>query len=85
MDSNRDIYTSDIPGTLGGYRRGKLYGKLDCPSALRAIAQGGYIKYRVFFLMKKQQLQLDIVHAQFVYQKNMRSGKTLKKRNDKNV
>ncbi|HFK1529854.1 TPA: metal-binding protein [Bacillus cereus] len=49
MDSNRRLYRSDKPGTLGGYRRGKLYGKLDCPSALRAIAQGGYIKHRVFF------------------------------------
>ena len=40
---------SDIPGTLGGYRRSKDYGCLDCPSALRAIAQGGYVRHRVFF------------------------------------
>jgi hypothetical protein len=38
------------PGTLGGHRRGKRYGKLDCPAALRAIARGGYVKDRVFFL-----------------------------------
>ncbi|MBP0726633.1 metal-binding protein [Bacillus sp. RG28] len=42
-------YQSDKPGTLGGYRRGKLYGRLDCPTALRAISKGGYIKHRVFF------------------------------------
>ncbi|GMG76780.1 Ada metal-binding domain-containing protein [Priestia megaterium] len=42
-------YQSDTPGILGGYRRGKLYGRLDCPSALRAIAKGGYVKHRVFF------------------------------------
>ncbi|MGW2052351.1 metal-binding protein [Streptomyces sp. NPDC001840] len=42
-------YRSLVPGTLGGHRRGRLYGRLDCPSALRAIARGHYIKHRVFF------------------------------------
>ncbi|MDH4558069.1 hypothetical protein E8F11_23310 [Pseudomonas sp. BN417] len=38
------------PGTLGGHRRSRIYGRLDCPAALRAIARGGYVKERVFFL-----------------------------------
>jgi hypothetical protein len=42
-------YESAVPGTLGGYRKGRLYGRLDCPVALRAIAKGGYISQRVFF------------------------------------
>ena len=42
-------WASEVPGTLGGNRRGKLYGRLDCPSALRAIRQGGYAQHRVFF------------------------------------
>ncbi|KDQ18325.1 hypothetical protein BOTBODRAFT_28739 [Botryobasidium botryosum FD-172 SS1] len=42
-------YKSITPGTLGGYRRGRIYGRLDCPSALRAIAQGHYVRHRVFF------------------------------------
>jgi hypothetical protein len=42
-------YRSAVPGTLGGHRRGKLYGRLDCPSALRALAAGGYATHRVFF------------------------------------
>jgi hypothetical protein len=42
-------YQSSAPGTLGGHWRGKLYGCLDCPSALRAIARGHYVQYRVFF------------------------------------
>jgi methylphosphotriester-DNA--protein-cysteine methyltransferase len=42
-------YESPAPGLLGGHRRGKLYGRLDCPSALRAIARGGYTRHRVFF------------------------------------
>jgi hypothetical protein len=42
-------HESPTPGTLGGHRRGKLYGRLDCPAALRAIAHGGYITHRVFF------------------------------------
>ena len=40
---------SPTPGTLGGHRRLKIYGRLDCPSALRAIARGGYVRHRVFF------------------------------------
>ncbi|MEU6719939.1 Ada metal-binding domain-containing protein [Nonomuraea sp. NPDC046802] len=42
-------YASPMPGTLGGHRGARLYGRLDCPSALRAIARGGYIRHRVFF------------------------------------
>ncbi|HSF27369.1 MAG TPA: Ada metal-binding domain-containing protein [Actinomycetes bacterium] len=42
-------YESIVPGTLGGHRRGRIYGRLDCPSALRAIARGGYVTHRVFF------------------------------------
>lgn len=44
------LYRSDVPGLLGGHRRLKVYGRLDCPAALRAILRGGgYVKYRVFF------------------------------------
>lgn len=42
-------YASSEPGTLGGHRRTHIYGRLDCPGALRAIARGGYVKHRVFF------------------------------------
>ena len=42
-------YLSTMPGQLGGHRRSKLYGRLDCPAALRAIAAGGYVRHRVFF------------------------------------
>ena len=47
---NGQAYCSERPGTLGGHRRGRIYGRLDCPSALRAIAKGGYVAQRVFFL-----------------------------------
>ncbi len=43
-------YASDRPGTLAGNRRSRIYGRLDCPAALRAIARGGYVAHRVFFL-----------------------------------
>ena len=39
---------SRTPGLLGGNRRLKIYGRLDCPSARRALARG-YAKRRVFF------------------------------------
>jgi methylphosphotriester-DNA--protein-cysteine methyltransferase len=42
-------YPSRVPGALGGHRKARLYGRLDCPSALRAIARGGYVGNRVFF------------------------------------
>jgi hypothetical protein len=42
-------YLSDQPGALGGHRRLKGYGRLDCPSALRWIAKGHYVRHRVFF------------------------------------
>lgn len=42
-------YSSSLPGTFGGHRGGKLYGRLDCRAALQAIARDGYVKHRVFF------------------------------------
>ena len=42
-------HDSATPGALGGNRRGRIYGRLDCPSALRAIRAGGYVQHRVFF------------------------------------
>ena len=47
---DREPYASDQPGTVGGHRRSRIYGRLDCPAALRAIARGGYVAHRVFFL-----------------------------------
>jgi methylphosphotriester-DNA--protein-cysteine methyltransferase len=44
------LNTSYRRGTLGGHRRTRIYGRLDCPAALRAIARGGYVAQRVFFL-----------------------------------
>ncbi|WP_174185462.1 Ada metal-binding domain-containing protein [Nocardia barduliensis] len=42
-------YRSPVPGRYGGHRRGRIYGRLDCPSALRALARGAYRRHRVFF------------------------------------
>jgi methylphosphotriester-DNA--protein-cysteine methyltransferase len=47
--SDGRLHSSPTPGTLGGHRRSKIYGRLDCRAALQAIARGGYLKYRVFF------------------------------------
>lgn len=41
--------SSPVRGTWGGHRSGNIYGRLDCPAALRSIACGGYVKNRVFF------------------------------------
>jgi methylphosphotriester-DNA--protein-cysteine methyltransferase len=42
-------YQSASKGRWGGHRGTRIYGRLDCPAALRAIARGGYVRYRVFF------------------------------------
>ena len=49
LGPDRTPYLSRTPGRYGGYRPGRRYGRLDCPSALRAIARGGYVQHRVFF------------------------------------
>ena len=49
MGADGRAYLSEVPGTLGGHRRNKLYGRLDCPSALRWLAKGHIVRHRVFF------------------------------------
>ena len=49
MGPDHRPYASPTPGTLGGHKRARVYGRLDCPAALRALARGQYVKNRVFF------------------------------------
>ena len=49
LGPDRTPYPSDVPGTLGGHRRSRIYGTLDCRGARQAIARGGYVASRVFF------------------------------------
>jgi methylphosphotriester-DNA--protein-cysteine methyltransferase len=49
MGADGKPYRSPIKGTLGGHRRSRIFGRLDCPSALRAIERGAYVRHRVFF------------------------------------
>jgi hypothetical protein len=42
-------YESAAKGTLGGHRKDKIYGTLDCKGAARWIAKGFYVNNRVFF------------------------------------
>jgi len=50
LDARGRPYVSATPGELGGHRRSRIYGRLDCPSARRALARGGYAGERVFFV-----------------------------------
>lgn len=52
-DSSNHQYLSDTPGVFGGHSRLKIYGKLDCRSAAKYIANGQYIRHRVFFKDEK--------------------------------
>ena len=51
-------YESETPGTFGGNSKLKIYGRLDCPSALSTIRRfpGSYEKSRVFFADEKTAL-----------------------------
>lgn len=49
LNEKGESYESSMPGALGGHRKGKIYGRLDCPNALRWIANGHYMQSRVFF------------------------------------
>lgn len=50
LGEDRQIYSSGIPGSLGGNGQMKIYGQLNCSSAMRAVAAGNtYQKHRVFF------------------------------------
>lgn len=52
------VFLSETPGTLGGNSKLKIYGRLDCPSALSTIRRfpGSYEKVRVFFPDEKTAL-----------------------------
>lgn len=52
------IYESSIPGTIGGNKKLKIYGRLDCPSANRWIKKGYYISNRVFFIDEETTISL---------------------------
>ncbi len=49
IGADGQAFKSEAPGTLGGHRRNKIYGRLDCAGAARWIAKGHYVKQRVFF------------------------------------
>lgn len=51
-------YNSETPGTFGGNSKLKVYGRLDCPSALSTIRRfpGSYEQHRVFFADEKTAL-----------------------------
>lgn len=49
INSEGKEYQSFFPGTLGGNKKLKIYGKLDCKSANSWLKKGFYKKNRVFF------------------------------------
>ena len=59
LGADGKTYESETPGTLGGNGKLKIYGRLDCPSALSTIRRfpGSYEKSRVFFSDEKTALE----------------------------
>ena len=50
LDATGQASENPTKGTFGGHRQTRIYGRLDCPSALRALEKGGpYAQHRVFF------------------------------------
>ncbi|MCD8215195.1 MAG: metal-binding protein [Clostridiales bacterium] len=58
LDADGNVYLSETPGEFGGNKKLKIYGRLDCYSALSAIKRfpGSYEKSRVFFADEKTAL-----------------------------
>ena len=58
LGADGKTYESETPGTLGGNSKLKIYGRLDCWSALSTIKRfpGSYEKSRVFFADEKTAL-----------------------------
>ena len=53
LDRDGRPYQSPAPGAWGGHRGTKVYGRLDCPTALAWIAKGKYVQQRVFFAQEE--------------------------------
>ena len=51
LDANGKEYLSEEKGLFGGNKEAKIYGRMDCPSALSALKryEDSYVKARVFF------------------------------------
>jgi hypothetical protein len=49
IGADKRPYVSKTPGLYGGHRKTKVYGRMDCPAAIRALNKGGYVNNRVFF------------------------------------
>ena len=60
-DANGNIYLSDTPGEYGGNSKLKVYGRLDCGTALASMRRfpGEYQKHRVFFADEKTALAAE--------------------------
>jgi methylphosphotriester-DNA--protein-cysteine methyltransferase len=50
ITADGSVVSSLTRGTFGGHRRNRVYGRLDCKAARRALSVGGsYAQQRVFF------------------------------------
>jgi len=58
LGADGKIYESETPGEYGGNGKLKIYGRLDCGSALSSMKRypGEYQKHRVFFADEKTAL-----------------------------
>jgi methylphosphotriester-DNA--protein-cysteine methyltransferase len=48
LSADGTAYQAENKGVLGGNSKARIYGRLDCSSALRVLTRG-YAKHRVFF------------------------------------
>ena len=79
--TNSGIVLSKIPGTLGGNKKLKIYGKLDCKSALTWLDKGYYVNNRVFFENEEVAKELGYRPCSVCMKKEYKIWKQNNKRN----
>jgi hypothetical protein len=75
LGSDRQPHQSATPGALGGHRPSRVYGRLECPAALRAIARGGYVRNRVFFADEQTAVAAGYGYAPYACATSTSSGR----------
>lgn len=83
IDSNNHEYISTKKGLFGGNKKLKIYGRLDCPSALKWISRGYYVDHRVFFAKENDAIKAGYRPCGICMKEEYKEWKALTKNKNK--